>query len=41
MRQSKRLSQHSRRRAWLRKQRHLQNERRQKWFRLCEKSADE
>lgn len=37
MRTKKRLVPHARRRAWLRKQSHLKNERRQKWFRLCEK----
>lgn len=37
MRTTKRLVPHARRRAWLRKQRHLKNDRRQKWFRLCEK----
>ena len=36
MRKAKRIPTHQRRRAWLRKQRHLQTERRQKWFRLLE-----
>ncbi|WP_417663629.1 hypothetical protein [Pseudidiomarina donghaiensis] len=34
---NRRLVSSERRRAWLRKQRHLQTERRQKWFRLTEK----
>lgn len=34
---NRRLVSPERRRAWLRKQRHLQTERRQKWFRLTEK----
>ncbi len=33
----RRLVSPERRRAWLRKQKHLQIDRRQKWFRLIEK----
>ncbi len=36
MRKMKRLVSKERRRAWLRKRRHLQTERRQKWFRLMQ-----
>jgi hypothetical protein len=38
MRRMKRLISKERRRAWLRKQRSLQCERRQKWFRLSEQT---